>query len=213
MGAGVEALAAQGLVWMMNRLRLELTAEPSVGETLEVSTWPTAWDRVAAERDFDVRTPDGAPVAVATSRWMIVDFGSRRILRLPASVRALPLPPRPRALAFAGEELPRVSAAEGERRFTVQPGDLDAARHVNCARHVEWALAPLPADWLGPRRPARFEIAFRRESVDGETVLARAAPIGSPEGRWRCAHQLVREADGIEVAQAASEWLQRADHP
>jgi acyl-ACP thioesterase len=206
MGAGVDALAEQGQVWMMNRLRLELAAEPVVGETLEVTTWPTRWDRVAAERDFDVRTLGGAPVALATSRWMIVDFASRRIVRLPAAVRALQLPPLPRALAFEGEELHRVTRPEGERRFTVRPGDLDAARHVNCARHVEWALASLPADALAARRPARFEIAFRRESVEGETVVSRAERHEAEEGVWRWAHQLVREADGAEVAQAASEW-------
>lgn len=206
MGAGVEVLAREGLAWMMQRLRLEIAGDPRAGDTLEVASWARQWERVGALRDFEVRTPVGERVAAGTSRWLVVDLASRRLLRLPDFVRALPLPGRPPALALDDAGLPRAGHAEHECRLEVRRSDLDAARHANCARYVEWALEPLPGEWLETHRPVRLELVFRRESLAGDVVLSRAQRLGSGNGALGWAHQLVREPDGAELAQAVSGW-------
>jgi acyl-ACP thioesterase len=203
MGAGVEVLARQGLVWMMHRLCLRITAVPRIGATLDVATWAKRWERVAAQRDFEVRDAGGERVAAGTSRWTVVDLAQRHVVRLPAFIRALPLPERAPALVFDGEGPPRVALAECERRIAVRRGDLDAARHVTCARYVEWALEAVPDAWLDAHRPAGFEIVFQRESLGGDVVLARAQRLHAGAG-W--AHQLVRAAGGEELACAVSLW-------
>lgn len=206
MGAGVDLLLERGLAWVLQRLRLEVATFPRLGQSLDVTTWARHWERAVALRDFEVRAPGGARLAAATSRWVVVDLGSRRVVRLPDFIRALPLPGRPQALAFDGDGVPALERADGERRLEVRRADLDAARHVNNTRYVEWALEALPDDWLGAQRPARFEIVFRRESLYGDTLLSRAQRLAPAGGGGRFAHALVRLDDGQRLAEALSEW-------
>jgi acyl-ACP thioesterase len=207
MGAGVDLLAERGLAWVLQRLRLEVDAFPRRGEALDVITWAKRWERAVALRDFDVRAPGGERLAAGTSRWVVVDLASRRIVRLPDLIRALPLPERPEALAFDGDGLPGWERADHERRLEVRRADLDAARHVNNARYVEWALEALPGDWLEAHRAARFEIVFRREGLYGDVLVSRAQRLPAHGGGGRFAHALVRARDGERLAEALSEWL------
>src|SRR5512147_1202378 len=73
LGVGLEALRARGLTWVLARLRLEIARLPRLGETIEIATWPSGIERVAARREFLVRGADGEVHAKATSVWYVVD--------------------------------------------------------------------------------------------------------------------------------------------
>lgn len=205
-GAGVDLLAEHNLAWVLHRLRLEIAALPRVAHTVDVTTWASHWDNVVARREFEVHAPDGRRLVAGTSRWVVVDLGSRRVVRLPEFVRALTLPGRAPALAFGGEGLPAAEPADTRRRIDVRRSDLDAARHANNTRYVDWALEALPDEFVERHRPARFEIVFRRESVAGDTLVSQARRHAAGNGDARFAHALVRVGDGALLAQAVSDW-------
>lgn len=207
MGAGVGLLSAQGLAWVLQRLRIEVRRYPRHGDRLSVATWARRFDRVIALRDFDLRGGDRGSLAVATSRWVVVDLKARRVVRLPDFIRRLSLPERPPALEIDDGVLPEVVRADIERRYEVRRSDLDAARHVNNTRYVDWALETVPAEVLEELRPARFEIVFRRESVYGDAVLSRVQRLGDEA----FAHSLRRLGDGEELARAVSHWRPLVD--
>jgi len=54
LGASMERLGESGLAWVLHRLKLEVRQQALLGDTLEVLTWPTRFDRVLADRDFVV---------------------------------------------------------------------------------------------------------------------------------------------------------------
>ncbi len=206
MGAGVPRLAAEGLTWVLQWLRLEIRSRARHGDALTVSTWARRFERVLALRDFAVRSEAGATVAVATSRWVVVNLVARRVVRLPAFIRSLPVPERPPALEVEpSAERPGSVPPTLERRFEVRQGDLDAARHVNNTRYLDWALETVPDALAARRHPASIEIVFRRESVRGDVVRSRSHPL---DADGRIAHSLVRERDGEELTRATTTWVE-----
>jgi len=204
-GYTMERLAEEGLVWVIQWMRVEVERYPARGETLSVTTWARPFARALAFREFDVVDGSGARVAVGTSRWAVVDLLARRLVRLPEFVRRSPVPDRAPVLDRAPSALEPAEPAQLERRFEVRRGDLDVVRHVNNTRYVEWALETVPDEVQEGGRPSAFEIAFRREAVYGDTVVARTRRLDG-DGDPAFAHELRADGGGPELARATSVW-------
>jgi len=206
LGVSMTRLMEDRLAWVLQRLRLEVSRYPRGGETLTVTTWARRFDRAIAWRDFEVHDESGARMAAATSRWAVFDVETRRVARLPAFVRAVPVADRPPALGLDSPAPgPPTGPAGLERRFEVRRGDLDVVRHLNNTRYVEWALETVPEDVLALRRPTMVDVEFRREALLGDTVVARSRP--SPdEGGVAFLHELRSARGDAELARAASRW-------
>jgi acyl-ACP thioesterase len=204
-GYTMERLAEDGLVWMIQWMRVEVDRYPVRGETLAVTTWARRLDRALAWREFDVVDASRARVAVGTSRWAVVDVEARRLVRLPEFVRRSPVPDRPPALDRGPSTLEPAEPAELERRFEVRRGDLDTVRHVNNTRYVEWALETVPDDVQASSRPSAIEIAFRREATYGDAIVARTRRLAG-DGETAFAHELRSDGTGHELARALSVW-------
>ncbi len=204
-GYAMERLAEEGLVWVIQWMRVEVERYPRQGETLHVTTWARPFQRALARREFDVVDDSGARVAVGTSRWVVVDLRARRLARLPEFVRGCPVPDRPPALDRSPSALEPAEPADLERRFEVRRGDLDTVRHVNNTRYVEWALETVPDEVQERCQPSAFEIAFRREAVYGDAVTARTRRVADG-GDPSFVHELRADGAGHELARAASVW-------
>jgi medium-chain acyl-[acyl-carrier-protein] hydrolase len=204
-GYTMERLAEEGLVWVIQWMRVEVERYPVRGETVAVTTWARPFGRALAFREFDVVDGSGARVAAGTSRWAVVDLEARRLVRLPEFIRLSPVPERPLALDRSPTALEPAEPAELERRFEVRRGDLDMVRHVNNTRYVEWALETVPDEVQEGSRPSAFEIDFRREAVYGDIVVARTRRLAGDAGS-SFAHDLRADGGGPELARAASVW-------
>jgi len=207
-GYTMERLAQEQLAWVIQWMRVEVERYPRRTEKVCVTTWARAFERAIAWREFDVVDEKGGRVAVGTSRWAVVDLAARRLVRLPEFVRRCPVPERPPALDRAPVALGPVEPPEVERRFEVRRGDLDVLRHVNNTRYVEWALETVPDEVLETHRPAAFEIAFRREAVFGDTVMARTRRQTGHTPAF--AHELRSLRAEHELARVASVWRAKA---
>jgi len=80
LGFGLADLNRRGATWVLARERLELSRPVRLGERLEVETWPSGLDRLAALRDFVLRC-DGEEVGRAVTTWFVLDLATRRPLR------------------------------------------------------------------------------------------------------------------------------------
>jgi acyl-ACP thioesterase len=207
LGVSMSRLVEGGLAWVLQRLKIEVAAYPSLGATLTVATWARHFGRVVAERDFEVRGEGGRPLAAATSRWVVMDMAARRVVRLPDFIRELPVHGA-RALEMDGGELPLPEPPAIERRLEVRRGDLDVARHVNNTRYVEWALEAVPDEVYETQEPRAFEIVFRRESVFRDRIVSVSRDL-APDGGLQFAHALWTAEGGDPLAQAVSRWRPR----
>ncbi len=205
LGVGAMRLREAGLAWVLHRLRVAVAAAPRRGDAVTVTTWPKRFDRAFALRDFEVHDAAGRRIGAATSRWLVVDLGTRRVVRLPDFVRSVPVTERAEALAFEDAEPLPPEEIVTERRFEVRRSDLDLAGHVNHTRLVDWALEAVPDAVFEDYRASSLDIVFRHEARYGDAVVARSATMAAGES-VACGHSLVRAADGQELARARSRW-------
>lgn len=208
LGVGLDALMARGLTWVLARQRVELLRAPGLHEELEVETWPSGIDRLAALRDFRVRGADGAEIARATSQWLVLDLKSRRPQPPGVVLDAarFDLTGAPRATTFADGKLPAPERWDAEKRFQVRYADIDQNLHVNNGSYLAWAMEAVPADVWRSSRIAALEVAYRAECLLGSAILSRCAALDG--GTF--SHAIVREDDQKELARLTTRWVTRA---
>jgi acyl-ACP thioesterase len=205
LGVGMEALMARGLTWVLARQRFEVAAPPRLGERLEVETWPSGLDGLAALRDFVVRGPDGGERVRAVTQWIVMNLATRRPVRPHTVLDGRFAPAVPHVLEFTAGKLPDLSRWDGEQRFHIRYADIDRNLHVNNGSYLAWAIEAMPREVWERDRLASLEVQYLAECLLGSTVLSRMARTGPDT----CAHAIVREEDGKELARMATRWTPR----
>jgi acyl-ACP thioesterase len=204
LGFGFAELQARGLTWVLARQQLELSAPVRWNETLEVETWPSGVDRLAALRDFRL-LKDGREIGRALTTWFALHLDTRRPVRPDQFLPPERLGQTAHLLPAGQPPLPGLNAREIERRFQVRFADIDANRHVTNASYLAWVLEAIDAEaWRGLRLGA-LDLQFLAECNHGSYVRSRSVPFG--EGVRL--HAVVREEDGKEVARARTTWVRR----
>ena len=207
LGWSVEALQREGRTWMLRRLHAELLAWPRRRDRVRVVSWPSSAGPVQATRDFELfDAASGERIGVATSAWVVVDMGRRRLVRIPPAVRDHPLPDRPRALddPFRGD-LPAAGEGAAEVRCRLRRGEVDMNLHANQTAWLAWAVEAVPAETWRERRPASVEIAFLAEARYPAEIVSRCSAAG--DGVFL--HSLVSASDGRELARLRTRWVER----
>ncbi len=205
LGVGLDALMARGLTWVLVRQRIENPVPVRLGDTIEIETWPSGIERLAAVREFVVRR-GAEEVARATTQWFVLDVATRKPVR-PAEVLDARFPREPRAPAvpLSQGKLPELRAWDFQRRFHVRYSDIDVNLHVTNTSYVAWAVEAAPRDLWQASRLASVEVQFIAETHHGAAILSRVARTG--DGAF--AHAIVREEDGKELARLVTEWTPR----
>lgn len=196
-------LQAKGLTWVLSRYHIRVSRYPLMGETVEVLTWPSGKKGVFALRDFEVRDGDGGLLLEATTSWLIISLATKQPVRMDTVFLDENILDR-RAVADDFERLPSPVRTDREASFTVLNRDLDFNRHVNNVVYIHWAIEGMPENVLRGARPAEVEIVYKDEAFYGDEVTARVQ-LPDADG---CAfhHQIVRKADGAELARLRTSW-------
>jgi len=208
-GVATDQLLAEGRAWVLARLQVAVDRYPAWREDVTVETWPSALDRLYAQRDFLVRDADDTVVARATSQWFVMDIERRRPTRAPASLVDFERPDRPHALAPDRTSLASLDAPEHERLFSVRRSDLDLNHHVNNVRYVEWALEAAPDALTVSHRPCRLDVQFRAESLYGDTIRSACGPSDGQGSTLL--HRVSRESDDRVLALARTTWKKTSE--
>lgn len=204
LGFSLDTLARRRLTWMLLRLFVRFDAPlPRLGESLTLTTWPSGHNGLSAWRDAVAVDADGQTIARVTTQWVIVDLDRRRPARLPEDLHGFERPDLGRLdLADAPPVAP--ATVTDAAQVLVRRSDLDANRHANNARYVEWALEPFSNDFLDAHRLATLDVLWKAEAFRGDRLDATAGPDASA-APLAFTHA-VAHADGRTSALVRTRW-------
>ena len=170
-GCGYNHLIEQNIVWVLSRLQIEIGRMPEWLEPVRLDTWHKRVDRIFALRDFILYDAKERPMVWATTAWLLMDIGSRRMQRVE---HILPHLSRVNINQDAIETLPDKLTAPQELALNhihiVRFSDLDLNNHVNNTKYVEWALDCLPFEKWSNQTISSFQINFNTEARYNDSV-------------------------------------------
>lgn len=195
---GMDELAGMKLIWVLSRLQIHLDRPLTLGESLDVITYPSGVQRIFAHRCYDLRI-GGIRAGYAGSFWLPVNTAAGR----PVNAKKV-LPPEimdlPEVEKFFPEmdKLPEITA-EICASYKVRAGDIDLNCHLNNAVYARWI-----SDILGEKfnsdsiRITDIQLNYLASCISGEIVQLRCET--GEEGSFAVCGE---KEDGTAVFQAA----------
>ncbi len=197
-------LEPQGISWVLMRQQVRIHRLPLLGETIEVLTHPSGFERVFTHRDYRVFDGNGAEIAHASTTWLLMQTAARRMARIPPEMLAYNdlLPPASSCLPRAQSQLPAFEEANFTKKFSVNWFDLDFNFHLTNSKYVEWMLASADEIMLRHGHLKEIIVFYNAEAVLNDEVESQTCLLDAHTRR----HRLVRLADGKELATGQSLW-------
>jgi len=189
LGFDYSSLLAKDMVWVLSRFVVRFTAFPTIGQKVMIKTWPKGiQQRLFFMRDFELTTPEGAPLAAASFGWLLINPKIRRMLSPQAVFQAFGQDvPDNGGLSALNEQMDKINIPEGlSERFmaNVRYSAVDMLGHANAARYVEWVSDCFSQEEQQGRQLAWLRLNYINETRPGERLSIAAGQNGNPAGEW-----------------------------
>lgn len=199
---GVRDLLEHNWTWVLTRLHIQMQQYPTQQEVVKVLTYPVGFDKYFVYRNFVVYNEAGQEIGRAMSTWAVIDVQARKMIGVPQMILQIPLPEEVPFVDRLKGRLTKVTTPTHEENFKVRWFDLDTNNHTNNAYYLQWVIESLPAEILKEKQLASIDIMYRMETLWKNEITARAESLENQN----FAHQLIRQSDQKELAQAFTEW-------
>lgn len=165
-GVGIEFLKKFQKGWILSSWQVEVKRYPTIGETIEVGTFPTAFKGLYGMRNFFMKDADGEIVAQANSIWVFMDLAKGRPSRPnPEHINRYELG-EPLDMEDKGRKISiSEGGVEGES-FPVRRYHIDTNEHVNNCQYVQMALEVLDH----PMKVKELRVEYKKSAVYGNMI-------------------------------------------
>lgn len=199
-----EKLLEYDLMWVLNRMKIEVFEYPKLHETVTVKTFPSGFDKFFFYRDLYLYNGENKVIAQATSTWLLVDFHKRKLAPVPdflkAKVQEINI--ELGRLPIATGKIKSITAADFQSKITVKWFDLDTNNHVNHIHYFKWILENLPNIVHEKQQVKSVDIILKSEAMLNDVLTIQA--IDNQDDTYT--HQILNQ-DGKVVVQAVSEFF------
>ncbi|EFI34439.1 acyl-ACP thioesterase [Desulfonatronospira thiodismutans ASO3-1] len=205
-----DRLLARNMSWVLMRKLIRIESFPCLGQTVRLTTFPSALNRYFAFRDFKLQDEKGTPLVLATTSWAVFDLEKRRIIRTPAEFIRDFSAPGPPCLEFSQARISPLEHPEYSEEIFLRENDLDLNAHVNHSLLGEWSLSCLPDELKQGRLLKELDIVYRSECTleQGSVISLGAAfnSLGNSEDGTFYLHSLKTADHSREFSRAISCW-------
>jgi len=209
-GCGIDRLQEENKGWVLTRWSVNIKKYPSRNETAVIETWPSNFHRFYATREFRITGAGGFLLGMATSLWVFLDLNRKRPVRIPDFIQNAYGANPDRMIDDDFSDIPELDKPEGSLSFRVRLSDIDSNNHVNNTRYAEWMLEAAPLYLHTDFRLSALEIAYKKETGYGSSVISEYAAAESSGTGEALLHRILDSDTGTELVRARTVWLPRS---
>jgi medium-chain acyl-[acyl-carrier-protein] hydrolase len=184
-GFGFFGMLDRDIAWVLSRLKIRFFEYPTINDPVVIQTWLKGiQQKVFFMRDFQLRRPDGVPLAVASYAWLTINLKTRRLL-LPQNL-GMEFPYIYDQVGL-DEPLEKINLVDGlPERMTVDAGysAIDLLGHVTSTRYVEWISDCFSMDDFRSRKMDWLQVNYVNEIRPGERLSIAAGPDAANPSIW-----------------------------
>ena len=169
-GYGINTIEQTGVVWILLDWKFNVIERPIYGQTIKVKTWSRKMEKCYAYRDFEVYGENETIIAKATTKWVLLDANTRKILRIPEKF-AVEYNQETERHVFE-EEIDKLREPENEEasmELKTRRTDIDINNHVNNLNYLDFAYEILPEEAYN-QDLKNVRITYKHQTEPGETV-------------------------------------------
>jgi len=170
-GYGINNIPKTGLTWFLLYWKIKIYTNPKWNTKLHIKTWARKLDKACSFRDFEVYNENNNKMAIATSKWALLDVNKNSISRIPSNMNeqygivekcVFDEPINTKI------EIPTESTFVYE--YTTQRRDIDTNHHVNNLYYLDYAFQALPDEIYYNTNFTDIEISYKKQLKINEKI-------------------------------------------
>lgn len=158
--------------WALSKVHFEIRQTPVWHQKVNVTTWPSGYNRLFARRYFQIADEQGNIIVEGASDWVIMSFENRSLCNVQSIVGNID------KFNLEQEHLnlntTKVQPADADNSLKtnrrVMYSDLDMNNHLTSMRYLDWALDCIDIDYLNTHTAQTVDINFMHETPLNEDV-------------------------------------------
>ena len=174
-GYGILDIPQTKLSWVLLDWKLKIIRRPKYSEKIKIKTWSKNAIKFYTYRDFEVYDENGQVIAIATSKWVLLDIDKEKIVKISDEVLNKYEPELGKSV-FGISEIEKLQEPENyisEVEYTVKKSDIDVNNHMHNLNYLELANEALPEDVYNEQELNNVRINYKKEIKLGETVKCK----------------------------------------
>ena len=192
-------LEDESLSWVLTKKEINIIRLPMLGETINVTTYPSGLERLFAYRDFIVTDEQDNTIVTASSTWILMNTKTRKLV---VPELDIPFPTDVEYLDRPSFNLRNVTDLNTKTSFDVHWHDLDWNQHVNNVFILKCVLEGLPDELLQNGKIKEIRIQFKAESFWKDKLISQYQKIDNHKSN----HSIIRDQDDKVIALAEIVW-------
>lgn len=207
LGNTKEQMRERGLSWIIIQYHMKVDRMPLFDEQITIETEALSYNRFFTYRAFRAYDEQDELLVEVVTTFCLMNMNTRKLVQVPKEIIA---PYQAEEIRTSLRQPKPAALSEGEaviQPFRVRYLDIDANRHVNNARYIDWIINTLEVEFLLTHQMESFTIKYEKEVEYGNIIESRMTVTEQEEGKMLTAHQIV---NGNTVACSASiVWTRR----
>lgn len=174
-GYGILDIKKTNLTWVLLEWKVEIIRRPEYGENIIVKTWSRAIKKCYAYRDFEVVDLQGNIIAIASSKWILINLENGKIERVPEELHEKYEPESDKSV-FENEEFEKLLETDESKKeitYKVRRADIDVNNHMHNLNYIELANEVLPNEIYEKEECNGIRITYKKEIKINDTVKVK----------------------------------------
>lgn len=170
-GYGISNIEKTHLAWLVLNWKVKMISHPHYNEEITIKTWARSLEKIYSYRDFEILDSNNNLVAIASSKWLLVDSDTKKIKHITEDIVNSYGLNNKAVFNVSLDEKPKVPE-NNSLNFTykVQRRDIDTNHHVNNLFYIDFALETIPENIYLSNEFNNIEIFYKKEIKYGEII-------------------------------------------
>ena len=166
-GFGLKDTENNRLAWIILNWQIDFISKPLWNTGIHIKTWASNIDNVSCYRDFEVTDDIGNKVAIASSKWVLVNIDTHHITKITPEIKTAFEPIEPSV--FNGElaKLQEPENFDSCFDYTILRRDIDTNQHLNNLNYIMLAKEALPEIMSFNH----IEVLYKHQCILGDKVV------------------------------------------
>ena len=158
--------------WALSKVHFDIKQTPVWHQKVNVTTWPSGYNRLFARRYFQIADEQGNIIAEGASDWVIMSFENRSLCNVQSIVGGIDKFNLEQEHLNINTAKVQPADTNNSQKTTrrVMYSDLDMNNHLTSMRYLDWALDCIDIEYLNNHIAKSVDINFMHETPINEDV-------------------------------------------
>lgn len=163
-GYGLNQIEQTKLSWILLSWKVKILARVKYNSEISVKTWARDSNKVFTYRDYEIYDEFGKLIAVASSKWALININKKSLAKLPADMEEKYKPETKRV--FEDIDIAKLKEATNYTRkieCEIFRNQIDVNEHVHNLYYLDFAYEALPEEVYKNEKFNNIEIMYKKQ--------------------------------------------------